>query len=808
MADLVRLFSVFERPWVLLLIIPIFFVLRTLIRKEFILIKGLKPRWGERRTVLLFRTLVFFLLLLAVASPFSLKTTTVQGDPYVKVLVDNSTSFSLYDEGVGPGIKKELENYVEVEYKQFGDSGKTALGDALLNNLERGGSILVISDGNNNYGASLSDVALYAARLNATINAVRLTQTKDDSSIKIFGPEKVIADVENEYKIELDGKTAKHITVEVDGEKIFDEIISNNVVISKKFSAGSHEIVARIVDADYFSINNIFYKTVKVVPKPKIAFFSKKESPMLQILNELYETEKLASIENYKNKHTLVINDVNSGDLDDKINEIGDYVAEGNGLLFIGGQNSFDKGDYKGSVTETLLPVFTGAGVEEGEKINIVIVMDISKSTSVAFGVSTAEDVEKALALSLLSNIGSSSNVGFVAFNTKPYVVSDISPLIEKRAELESKIRSLIDVGDTYIPVGLAKGIELLEKVPGEKNLILLSDGKSGGSQASANYIKLAAEKDIKVILISVEGGEVRRRVAGRPHEAGYGAQYLYDAVVDSQVESALYFRGLESPQKINVLFGERSGKKPQGSSFLVVVLNDNHFITENLEIGAVVTGFNQVIPKSTAQLLITTDSGEPLLTVWRYGLGRIAVLSTDDGSQWAGELLSKKNSKLITRIMNWAIGDPERRLDKFADISDTRVNEETELTVKDRVQPTAEGVAFYKVGEDLYKAGIKTDKEGFQSILGEKFAANYPLEYEDVSFSSDLEKTVQITSGKMFEAKDIQGMVNAIRTQSRRTIDEKSYLRWPFIIAAIIFFLLEVSFRRLAENRRLRQYY
>ena len=304
-----------------------------------------------------------------------------------------------------------------------------------------------------------------------------------------------------------------------------------------------------------------------------------------------------------------------------------------------------------------------------------------------------------------------------------------------------------------------------------------------------------------------MENTPVRKHEAGSSHAAGYGAQFLYDAITDSGIESALFFRGAESPQKVNVLFGEKSGKKPQGTTFSVVVLNDNHFITDGLEVNAIVSGFNQVIPKSTAQLLITTDSGEPLLTVWRYGLGRIAVLSTDDGTQWAGELLNKQNSKLITRIMNWLIGDPERTLDNFVDIQDTRINEDTELTVKGNIQPSAEGVAFYKVGENLYKASIKTDKTGFQSILNAKFAANYPAEYEGVSFNNKLESIVQSTGGQLFDAKDIQTIVNAIRTQARRTIDERSYFRWPFVIAAMIMFLFEICVRRLHENKRSREY-
>lgn len=775
-----------------------------LIKKDFIIFSDTRPRRKERRFILLTRTLIFFLILIAMASPFSLESTTIQGDPFVKILVDNSTSFSLFDQNVGPNLKEQLENYVEVEYKQFGEENRTALGDALLRNMERDESILLITDGNNNYGSALGDIGLYAKRINATLNVVNLKPKKDDSSIKVVGPTKISADVESTYTIILDGTTTRNILVEVDGEKAYEGQVRDSVTISKSFSSGYHKITARILDKDHFSQNNVYYKTIKVVEKPKIGFYSDKDSPMKVILDELYVTNKLDFLSNYQSMHAVVINDIHADNLASSVSSLGDYISEGNGLLVVGGQTSLDKGFYKGSLIESLLPSFvSGAKEDEGEKMNVVIAIDISTSTSEAFGQDSASDVEKALALSALSNIGDNSNVGVIGFNTKVYTVSDLSPLGQKRAELESKIKAIQDLGNTYVPVGVAKAIEMLENVPGNKNLILISDGKSGGSQATTNYVKLADEKGIKVIFISVEETPISKHECGSEHAVGYGAQLLYNAIADSCVESALFFKGLESPQKINVLFGDSSGKKPAGSDFLVVVLNDNHFITSDLELSASVTGFNQVIPKSTAQLLITTDTGEPLLTVWRYGLGRVALLSTDDGSKWAGELLNKKNSKLITRTMNWVIGDPERNLDRFVDIQDTRVGEGVEITVKEDKQPAADGVAFYKFGEDLYKGTIEIDATGFHSLIGATFAVNYPKEYEGVSLNEQLTSIVQSTGGLMFEENDLEGMVNAIRSQSRRTLDDRKYFRWPFILAAIVILLFEICVRRIAENKR-----
>ena len=68
------------------------------------------------------------------------------------------------------------------------------------------GATLLITDGNNNYGAQLGDVALYARRLNTSINVINVEAIEDDSSVIIYGPAKVTADVESTYTVVVDGE--------------------------------------------------------------------------------------------------------------------------------------------------------------------------------------------------------------------------------------------------------------------------------------------------------------------------------------------------------------------------------------------------------------------------------------------------------------------------------------------------------------------------------------------------------------------------------------------------------------------------
>src|SRR3989344_4330790 len=85
-----------------------------------------------RVLLLISRTVIFFLLLLALASPYTHKQTIVQGDPFVKILTDNSSSFQVYDQDYTGKLEAILKQSLNVEVKQIGYDETSNLGDGLL----------------------------------------------------------------------------------------------------------------------------------------------------------------------------------------------------------------------------------------------------------------------------------------------------------------------------------------------------------------------------------------------------------------------------------------------------------------------------------------------------------------------------------------------------------------------------------------------------------------------------------------------------------------------------------------------------
>ena len=811
-SDLVS--NYFENPIMLLWIIPIFLVVFFLLRLTFVRshpdsVHLLRRR---RRTIFFTRSLILICILLALASPFVMRERLVKGDYSLTLIADNSTSFQVFGVHTAERLEEQLTNYIKVNMRTIGDASKTPLSDTIIEQLQEGRNLLLISDGYNNVGPELSSVVLQATKVNASIHALRLSAEQQDASIVVTGPDKVSAGIKNLFVTHVRGtgsKEAKHVVVDVDGKKVIDTHTSDfELPFYQTFTEGAHKITATLDDEDYFAENNKYYKTIKVIPKPKILFVSQQESPLLPLLKQLYDVRVASDLQPLDtDKHyAVVIDNLPFSALEPDLPLLKKYLSDDNGVLFLGGESSFDKGGYRGSKIEEFLPAFVAVAEEKDEGIvNIVITMDVSSSTVTnPYGQGNYAQIEKAISLSIIENIKDTSQIGFIGFDDKSYVVSEISPLGDKRDDLMQKVRSLAKRGsESYVPVGLEAAIKMLEGVSGGKNIIFVSDGRSGGIGYARSLAAAAQTAGIKIYGVGVGDRNqcIRRNARGdcilQPSEM-YGPDAIKSIAIAG---GGAYFTGEKTPQKVKVLFGGGEEDKDK-DAYTATVLDESHFITENLELSAQVSGFNNVIPKSTANLLVAADSGEPLLTVWRYGVGRVGALSTDDGSVWSGELLDGENSLLYTKTLNWLIGDPERKSDYYVSIQDTNLQRTTEVNVKTKQQPVAEGLTFYKRDDQLYVATLTPTELGFQTILNTAFAVNYNKELEGIGFNPELEEITRATGGQLFEKNQIAEIVAAVKTQAERPVFKRWYYRWPLILLALLIFLFEIYLRRAGRQK------
>lgn len=793
-------------PYRLVWAIPIIILIWIIIEKTFVKFphpdekKNFRKatRW-IRAFVLFTRTIIVLLLVVAFASPTIVTQKEIQGEPRLTILTDASSSFSLFDTTLASKLKKQLEQQIPTKMIEIATGDYSAIADGILSHMQSDDSILIVSDGNNNKGRDLGDVLLFASQVNATINALNLEPVKQDTAVRLEGPALSIVggDITINAVTEQAGRSVPyHLTVEIDGNNVLDQTVSgpHEASMTRQLGEGYHKIIARVETegADYFAQNNVFYKAVHVVPKPSVLFVSQRSSPLEEKLKQFYDIHSVSTLSGQENEFkeytTIFLNDINVAQIEqsstkETVDALTDYLVDGGGLMLLGGEQSFDLGGYKDSYFETILPVISGEGEKEEEKeVNLVVVIDISGSTGAA-GASgqKAVDIEKALAVKVIQDLREEDRVGIVAFNSFAFQISPLTPLASKKEEMISLVSSLVDGGGTDVEQGIRMAEQMLINQKGSRNIILISDGRTINDEGAFARVQGARMGGIKLYSVGV-GAKTDEAFMKRIAQNGEG----------------IYFKPDES-QHLKILFGdpEEDDKKSKD----LVVIDANHFITQDLAVGGAVGGYNQIVPKGSANMLVTLSNGAPIGVVWRFGLGKVGVIATDDGAKWGGALLTEQNSPLITRMLNWVIGDPTKNEPFGVFTSDTTVGEATEVKVKSTSIPASKDIELSKIDQNLYKGMFSAQKTGFFDLLGSLIAVNYPTEYMKIGMNPQLESLVMITGGTMFDPNDTGEMIEQIKSHAVRTERKEVSFSWPFVMAAIVLFLLEIILRRIKEN-------
>jgi hypothetical protein len=156
----------------------------------------------------------------------------------------------------------------------------------------------------------------------------------------------------------------------------------------------------------------------------------------------------------------------------------------------------------------------------------------------------------------------------------------------------------------------------------------------------------------------------------------------------------------------------------------------------------------------------------------------------------------------VLTKSVNYAIGDPARTSEGVIAVSDARVGRPTTVTYRGSDRPSAPNVTFRQIGADQYHGELIPDTAGFATILGTTYAANYPLEFSQFGESEALEALVDATGGDRFAPDEPARIAQLARQQATqiRTIRER--WDWLFLLVALLAFVIEVGVRRVQVYR------
>jgi Mg-chelatase subunit ChlD len=737
------------------------------------------PRTASRRSRrLLFasRVLVVTLLVVGAMGPYTVGTRETPGDPRVTLLTDESASVDPYRNVTGELVAAIEEEGVPVTTATIAAGTDSRVGDGLVANLRENGTVVVVTDGQVTGGRSLAAAGEAARDLNATVNVVDVPVDRAESAVSVAAPDTVSVGIETELAVSVTGvgdPGAVPVTVTVDGEEVRTGTLApgETLTVRQTFNeTGPHRVTARTGADDVHARNDVFYRTVEVVERPDLLYVSNGEFPLRGYLESLYNVTTAPRVPDDLDPYqAVVLQNVPASGVGNTSALQAD-VVDGGGLVVVGGEDAYEAGGYAESPLASLLPVRVGNAT--GGTVNVVLLVDISGSA--AEGLAT----QKGVALDVLSQLGDTNRVGLVAFDNEAFRVAPLRPLSESRETVADRIRRLeVGGGGTHIDVGLLGARDLLGDRDG--TVILLSDGLDDTDRAAAAASQLGTQ-GVRVITVGV-GDSVDASTLEQVAEASGGTYFAADET-----------------DRLELLFG--AGASDFESRNLTVV--ERTFVTSGVELTADPGEANRVAVKAGADYQVATGDGTPAITSWRFGLGRVVAVTTYGPDGGLDGLLEEPDSLVVTRSVNYAVGDPREDPTGVTAVADARVGRPTTLTYRGSTRPEAAEVTFRRVGPETFRGEFTPAAAGFREVLGTTYAVNYPLEYGRLGTSPVLSKLVASTGGRAFTPDEGAEIARLARDRATRPRTVRDRWGWAALLAAVVVFAVEVLARRVQVYR------
>ncbi len=493
----------------------------------------------------------------------------------------------------------------------------------------------------------------------------------------------------------------------------------------------------------------------------------------------------------------------------------------GAGLIMIGGPASFGSGGWMGSPIEPILPVKLDIGEKLVERRTaIVLVLDSSGSMSDSVGGSfkSQQQIANAAAAMAVRSLGASDLVGVIRFSNDASWVKALGPNDEP-LETAAAIESIMPGGGTNIPPGLEMARQALKGVDAAvKHIIVLSDGRSMGSQTLPAMAEQLASEDINVSTISVGDGADTETMYAMADKGG-GVHY---PVTNPSVLPRVFVRAVRIVRDPLIKEG----------LFQPVVLSSGSPALSGLQTlngleGLVLTAFRE---EGLVTNAIATPEGEPVLSHWTVGLGRVAAFTSDAhnwASPWFGwdgyDTFWAQLTQLIARApagrgveLSTEIDSGQLRVRMLA--LDSQGNPVEGLAVPatvytpggERVELTLEqsGPGQYEAVTDAGTSGnyiaIVRPRDGTNALPPVLGGATQSSSAEYASLRSDrslLEQIAEATGGRVMDLSQLsaQNLYQRGEIEPRRA--EASLWR-TLLLLSVIVMLLDVATRRIAWDR------
>ena len=317
----------------------------------------------------------------------------------------------------------------------------------------------------------------------------------------------------------------------------------------------------------------------------------------------------------------VVLDNVPAYDLSESQQEaLGSFVADGGGLLVVGGDTSLGRGEYFSSKIEGLLPVQTDSRQRLFfTRAHVLFIIDHSGSMSEMVGETSKQMAAMRGVVAAARELNPQDEVGVLGFSEQPTWVLPFTP-VTRQAEIRKALSGIGQGGGTDMATALreaARGFS--DRGPARRHVVVLSDGLTLKDDFAEICRRLKA-MGATITTIAV-GNEINERLLREI--AGWGGGRYYRAELD-QIPRVILRETIRVSRDLI-----------QEGRFAPVVRTPADLL-DGLDRGTPpILGYLVTKAKKPATVYLEIGKSDPLLAVWRYGSGRVAVFTSDSGRRW-----------------------------------------------------------------------------------------------------------------------------------------------------------------------------
>jgi Ca-activated chloride channel homolog len=620
-------------------------------------------------------------LLLLVAALLGATWLDARGGPRFLILVDRSQSVprEAADQAVAK-IEQAARSVggVELQWLEFagrpGTAGETAL-DPAATNIEAAleatmaahartpfDAAIVISDGQATVGNTARALrALHDAGL--ALQWIAVGSPPPATRIaSVLAPERATVGQRIQLGVQLEGRRDLALRVKVNARSVAGETQQVSAEagsvgpVSIEFDAGHGGAVRVDVTLEDAASGQVLdaasdAAVIDVVPRASILYARGSAGPLMRSLLgggwslDVIPAERLETrADRLGGYGAVILDDVAIADAGARFWTalVAAVQQRGIGLLVLGGERSFGRGGYRGSVLESVLPLLSEPPALD-QPASVVFAVDKSGSMGRGSGGVDRFQLAQRAVLEAALGLGERDSLGLLVFDVEPRVLIPLGPARAATAMLE-RAWPATPMGGTRLAPALDAAIGELERSgTGRRLLVMVTDGMIDEAPLTGLRARLERAR-IETLWLAV-GPEADlgalERVIGP--QSGWVLRAAEAAELPLTMRSAL----------------ERRRARVERGPIAVLQRQPLPFAPGTLGDWPVVAAHLVTRPRPQAVVAVQSERGDPLIAFQSVGPGRVMALPSGLGHWTPRWLAWQEWPRLTGGMADWIVGAP-----------------------------------------------------------------------------------------------------------------------------------------------------